>query len=78
MHRFESCPGTATLKEFLDQELNEPESDGKFNYCQWDTTDRAILKTFTTTHKEYKGTLLGVIDGLTRQSYLVKLKITSS
>ena len=78
MHRFESCPGTATLKEFLDQELNEPEGDEKFNYCQWDTTDRAILKTFTATYKEYKGTLLGVIDGLTRQSYLVKLKITSS
>ena len=78
MHRFESCPGTATLKEFLDQELNEPEGDGKFNYCQWETTDRVILKTFTTTYKEYKGTLLGVIDGLTRQSYIVKLKITSS
>ena len=27
MHRCESCPGTATLKEFLDQELNEHEDD---------------------------------------------------
>ena len=27
MHWCESCPGTATLKEFLDQELNEHEDD---------------------------------------------------
>ena len=27
MHWYESCPGTATLKEFLDQELNENEDD---------------------------------------------------
>ena len=34
MHRCESCPGTATLHEFLDQELNQHEDDGKLNYCQ--------------------------------------------
>ena len=39
MHRCESCNGTATLKEFLDQEINEDEDDEKFNYFQWDTTD---------------------------------------
>ena len=27
MHWCEFCPGTATLKEFLDQELNEHEDD---------------------------------------------------
>ena len=32
MHRCEPCPSTATLKEFLDQELNEHEDDEKFNY----------------------------------------------
>ena len=30
----ESCPGTATLKEFLDQELSEHEDDEKSNDCQ--------------------------------------------
>ena len=49
MHWCESCPGTATLKTFVDEELNEHEDDEKFNYCQWDTTDRAILTTFTAT-----------------------------
>ena len=78
MHWCESCPGTATLKEFLDQELNEHEDDEKFNYCQWDTTDRAILRTLTATYKEYKETLIDVIDDLTRHSYVAKLKITSS
>ena len=65
-HWFQSYPGTATLKEFLDQELNEHEDDEKFNYCQWDTTDRAILTTFTATQGEYKETLIGVIDDFTR------------
>ena len=45
MHWFES--GTAIQKEFLDQELNGYEDGDKFNYCQWDTTDQAILTTFT-------------------------------
>ena len=78
MHWFESCSGTATLKEFLDQELNGYEDDDKFNYCQWDTTDQAILTTFTATYEEYKETLINVIDDLTRHSYIAKLKITSS
>ena len=78
MHRCESCPDTAALKDFLDQELNEHEDDEKFNYCQWDTTDRAILTTFTATYEEYKETLIDVIDDLTRHSYIAKLKITSS
>ena len=43
MHRCEFCPGTATLKEFLDQELKEHEDDEKFNFFQWGTTDWAIL-----------------------------------
>ena len=78
MHWCESCPGTATLKEFLDQELNEHEDDEKFNYCQWDTTDRAILTTFTATYEEYKETLIDVADDLTKHSYIAKLKVTSS
>ena len=73
-----SCPDTASLREFLDQELNEHENDEKFNCCQWDTTDRAILTTFTATYEEYKETLTDVIYNLTRHSYITKLKITRS
>ena len=47
IHQCESCPVTATLKECLDQELKKHEDDEKFNYCQWDSTDQAILATFT-------------------------------
>ena len=77
MHWCESCPGTATLKEFLDQVLNEHEDDEKRNYCQWDTTNRAILTNFTTTYEEHKETLIVVIDDLTRHSYIANLNITS-
>ena len=78
MDWFETCPGTATLKEFLDEEFNKHEDDKKFNYCQWNTTDRAIWTTFTATYKEYNETLIDVIDYLTRHSYITKLEITSS
>ena len=78
MHWCESCPGTATLKQNLDQELNEHEDEQKFNYCQWDTTDGAILTNFTATKEEYKQTLVDILDGLTRHSYIAKLKNTSS
>ena len=37
MYRCESRPGTATPKDFLNQELSEHEDDKKFNYYQWET-----------------------------------------
>ena len=40
--------------------------------------DRAILTTVTDTYKEYKETLIDVIDDLTRYSSIIKLEITSS
>ena len=77
-HRCVSCPGTATLKEFLDQELIKHWDDDKFNYSQLDTMDRAILTKFTTIYKEHKETLIDVIDDLTTHSYIANLSITSS
>ena len=74
-----SCIGVKTVLELqLDQELNEHEDDERFNYFQWDTTDWAVLATFTATYEEYKETLIGVIDDLARHFYIAKLKITSS
>ena len=61
MHRCESCPGTATLKECLYHELNECEDGEKFNYCQWATMDRAVLTKFTATYEKYKESLIDVI-----------------
>ena len=79
MHQCKSCPGTATLKVFLDhQEIKEHEDDEKFNYSQWETTDRAILASYTVPYEEYKETLIDVIDDLTKQFFIAKLKITSS
>ena len=58
MYWCESCPGTATPKEFLDQDLNEDEDDEKLNYYQWETMDRSVMTIFTATNKEYKEMLL--------------------
>ena len=71
VHWCESCPVSATLKEFLDQKLNKYEGDEKFYYCLWNTTDQVILTTIASTYKEYKDTLIDVIDDLTRHSYIV-------
>ena len=78
IHWCESCPGTASLKEFLNQEVNEHEDDEEFNYCQWKTKDQATLTTITATYKKYEETLFDLTDGLTTHSYNAELKITSS
>ena len=72
MHRCESCPGSAALKEFLDHELSHLDMDSEFHYSQWQTTDRATLATLTTTFEEYKEILINSINNLTRHSYLAK------
>ena len=51
MHWCESCPGRAGLKQFLDEQLSDADSESEFYYNQWDTTDRASLTTVTTTCK---------------------------
>ena len=54
MHCCESCPGSAALKKFLDDEISHLDMNSEFHYCQWQTTDYAALATLTTTFKEYK------------------------
>ena len=61
---------TEVLRNRFDQELKEYEYDEEFNYCQWDTTDRATLATITTTYGECKETLIDTINDLTRHSYI--------
>ena len=39
MHQCESCPGRARLKQFLDEQLSDVDSESEFHYNQWDTTD---------------------------------------
>ena len=58
-------------EKFLDHKLNEHEVDEKFNYCQWESTDRATLTTITATYEEHKETLINDINDLTRYSYIV-------
>ena len=70
MYRCDSCSGTATLEEFLDQELKKHEDDEKFHYCQWDTTDQAMLTTFTAPYEKYKETLIEVFHDLKGHSYI--------
>ena len=38
MHRCESCKGRAGLKQFLDEQLSDIDSESEFHYNQRDTT----------------------------------------
>ena len=58
MHRCEPCPGTATLRESLDQELKENEDHEKFIYCQWVTTDAQYWEPLQSLTKNSKKFLL--------------------
>ena len=35
----ESCPGRAGLKQFLDEQLSDVDSESEFHYNQWDIID---------------------------------------
>ena len=72
MHQCKSCPGRAGLKQFLDEQLSDVDSDSEIHYNQWDTTDQAWLTTIATACGEYKDVFIDTIDKLTKHSYLAK------
>ena len=41
MHQCESCPARAGLKQILDEQLSDVDSESEFHYNKWDTADRA-------------------------------------
>ena len=72
IHRFESCPGRAGLKQFLDEQLSDVDSESEFHNNQWDTTDRASFIIVTTTCEEYKDVFIDVVNKSTKHSCLAK------
>ena len=40
MHRCESFPGAADLKQFLDEQPSDVDSESEFRNNQWDSKDR--------------------------------------
>ena len=72
MHRYTNCPGTNTLRKFLEEELSDIDPDFQFYYSQWQTANRASLVTVTSTCEEYIDTLISVINAITKHSFLAK------
>ena len=66
----ESCPGRADLKQFLDEQLSDVDSESEFHYNQWDIIDWASLTTITITCEDYKDVLIVAIDKSTKHLYL--------
>ena len=60
IHRWESCPGTAILKKFLDQELNKHEDD----------EEPGNIDNHYSHLRRTQETLIDVINDLTRHSYI--------
>ena len=72
MYWCEPCPARAGLKQFLDEQLSDVDSESEFHYNQWDTTDRASLTTVTTICEQYKAALIDAIDKSTKHLHLAK------
>ena len=53
-HRCENCPGTESLRNYLDQQLEGIDVDEEFHFNQWKSTDRSQLITQTVTVDDYK------------------------
>ena len=69
VHRCEKCPGTDSLREYLETILDEHE---EVTFQQWQTTDRSKMITQTLNVDEFIELLAGAIDNLTSHSYITK------
>ena len=73
--RWEKCPGTDSLREYLETILDEHE---EVTFQQWQTTDgktianRSKMITQTLNVDEFIVSLVGAIDNLTSHSYIAK------
>ena len=72
IHRCDKCPGSKSLRKFLDEILVEYDIEMEISFKQWQTTDRSTLVTQTSTIDEYKDILIMCIDSLTAHSYIAK------
>ena len=61
IHHCKSCPGTAALLTFLEDQLANIDSSDKFHFSQWDIKDRVTLTAITTTYGKCKEVLLKTI-----------------
>ena len=69
VHRCDKCPGTDSLREYLETLLVEHE---EVTFQQWQTTDRSKMVTQTLNVDEFIELLVGAIDSLTSHSYIAK------
>ena len=70
VHRCDKCPGTDSLREYLETLLSEEHEEVAFQ--QWQTTDRSKMVTQTLNVDEFIELLVGAIDNLTSHSYIAK------
>ena len=62
IHRCDKCPGSKSLRKFLDEILVEYDIEMEISFKQWQTTDRSTLVTQTSTIDEYKDILIMCIE----------------
>ena len=61
VHRCEKCPGTDSLREYLETLLEEGE---EVTFQQWQTTDLSKMVAQTSSVNEFIELLVGAIDNL--------------
>lgn len=71
VHRCEKCPGTDSLREYLETLMEERE---QVTFQQWQTTDRSKMVMQTVKVDEFIELLVGAIYNLTSHSHIAKCK----
>ena len=70
MHRCDKCPGKSSLKKFIEEKFQEINFEDEISYKQWESTDRTILRTITSSCDEFIDALIYEVDKLTKHSFI--------
>ena len=74
VHRCEKCPGRNALQSHLETMLigNGFDNEDMISFTQWESTDRTVLRTFTTSVEDFIENLVCKIDNLTTHSFIAR------
>jgi hypothetical protein len=72
VHRCDSCATSSSLREHVTSKFEEYEIVDNIDFSQWDSTDRATLRTYTSPVEEFVDLLVEKIDDLTTHSFISK------
>ena len=72
VHRCANCATSSTLHEHVAAKFEEYEIKDNIDFSQWDSSDRTILRAYSSPVEEFINQLVDKIDNITPYSYIAK------